>query len=51
MTRGLQAGNRFGEAVVLSVAEGLRVNSSLQKLDLVSALNFGVIDDAMECFV
>ena len=38
MTRGLQAGNHLGEAGVLSVAEGLRVNSSLQKLDLVSAL-------------
>ena len=38
MTRGLQAGNHLGEAGVLSVAEGLRVNSSLQMLDLVSAL-------------
>ncbi len=38
MTRGLQAGNRLSEAGVLSVAEGLRVNSSLQMLDLVSAL-------------
>jgi hypothetical protein len=38
LTRGLQAGNRLSEAGVLSVAEGLRVNSSLQMLDLVSAL-------------
>jgi hypothetical protein len=38
LTRGLQAGDRLSEAGVLSVAEGLRVNSSLQKLDIVSAL-------------
>ncbi len=38
MTRGFQAGNHLSEAGVLSLAEGLRVNSSLQMLDLVSAL-------------
>jgi hypothetical protein len=37
LTHGLQASCNLGEAGVLSVAEGLRVNSSLQKLDLVSA--------------
>ena len=51
LTCGLQAGNRIGEAGVLSLAEGLRVNSSLQMLDLVSAFNFGVIGDAIDCFV
>ncbi len=38
MTRVLQGGDHIGDAGILSLAEGLSVNRSLQKLDLVSAL-------------
>ena len=37
VTFGLQAGNRIGDSGVSSLVEGLKLNSSLQMLDLVSA--------------